>query len=173
MGTIGLVLLVFSNTSMELNKAEPVEIVETQPIEPTESIAAVESSTEDEQEEILEEIRDGEIELLALVIYAEAGNQDELGKRYVADVVMNRVNSEYFPDTVEEVVYQRNPVQFACAFDGALDKAGYNITEDCFRIAEEEYWNQRDTEIVYFRTRKYHGSGRKKFKHGDHYFSTM
>ena len=170
-GTIGLVLLVFSNTSIELNENEQVEIVETQPIVLPQP--PVIEEFEDEEEEILEEIRAGEIELLALIVYAEAGNQDELGKRYVADVIMNRVNSEHFPDTVEGVVYQKNPIQFSCTVDGALTKAGYNITEDCFRIAEEEYRKQKNTEIVYFRTKKYHSSGKPAFKHGDHYFSTM
>lgn len=148
------------------------EIVIIQTESPTVVSNVCESSFELEQEEIRDEIYYGEIELLALVIQAEAGNQDELGKRYVADVVMNRVNSKDFPDTISEVLYQKNPIQFACTVDGALDKAGYTITEDCFRIAEEEYWEQQNTEIVYFRTGQYHSSGHPAFKHQDHYFST-
>lgn len=174
---VGMTLLVtalFSRSSAQSTtvneSAKLVKIIDTQDAEAFRRLTPV--RLENEQEAIYTEIYYGELELLALVIQAEAGNQDELGKRYVADVVMNRVNSKAFPDTIREVIYQKNPVQFACVYDGALDRAGYTVTEDCFTIAEEEYWSQQDTEIVYFRTQKYHSSGHPKFRHGDHYFST-
>lgn len=174
---VGMTLLVVAVLGKSTAKSvdvetsvEPVKIIDTQDAEAFRRLTPV--KFEDKQEAICTEIYYGELELLALVIQAEAGNQDELGKRYVADVIMNRVHSKAFPDTIREVLYQKNPVQFACVYDGALDKAGYTVTEDCFTIAEEEYWSQQDTEIVYFRTQKYHSSGHPKFKHGDHYFST-
>lgn len=174
---VGMTLLVtalFSRSSAQSpivdESAKLVKIIDTQDVESLRRLTPV--KFENEQEAIYTEIYYGELELLALVIQAEAGNQDELGKRYVADVVMNRVNSKAFPDTIREVIYQKNPVQFACVYDGALDRAGYTITEDCFKIAEEEYWSQQNTEIVYFRTQRYHNSGHPAFKYGDHYFST-
>lgn len=171
-GMLLLLLFVASNQTPVQetpNLSSLPRIVETEPVE-----YKIESRqvTKEEQEEIRDEIYYGEIELLALVVYAEAGNQDELGKRYVADCVLNRVDSERFPDSIEEVVYQKNPVQFACTVDGALDRAGYNITDDCFRIAEEEYAERTDSTIIYFRTQQYSSSGHPAFKHGDHYFST-
>lgn len=123
---------------------------------------------DEEQEEIRNEIFYGELEQLAILVYAEAGNQDELGKRYVADVVLNRMDDEDFPDTIEGVIHQDK--QFSCILDGNYAKAEWNVTEDCFQIALDEYESRTDSEIEYFRTEHY-GTGVPAFKHGDHYFS--
>ena len=45
---------------------------------------------------------------LSHIIYAEAGTEPFLGKIAVGNVVLNRVASDGFPDTVEEVVFQKN-----------------------------------------------------------------
>lgn len=128
----------------------------------------IDTVTIDEQEEIRNEIFYGELEELAILIQAESGNQDELGKRYVADVVLNRVDSEDFPDSINNVL--RQDKQFACIVDGNYAKAEWTVTEDCFQIALEEYENRTNSEILYFRTDRY-GTGVPAFKHGDHYFS--
>ena len=43
---------------------------------------------------------------LALNVYFEAGNQPIVGKIAVAQVVMNRVELDEYPDTVCEVIHQ-------------------------------------------------------------------
>ena len=48
-----------------------------------------------------------DLEMITQLVHAEAGNQDIWGKRMVADVVMNRVRDPRFPDTVEEVIFQK------------------------------------------------------------------
>jgi len=55
-----------------------------------------------------------ELQLLARVIFAEAGDRlhDEDFRACVGEMVLNRVASPEFPDTLEEVVYQRG--QFLC-----------------------------------------------------------
>lgn len=58
-------------------------------------------------------ITEEERELLAKAVYLEAGNQSITGQRAVVEVILNRVMSESFPDTIEEVLYQ--PGQFATA----------------------------------------------------------
>ena len=134
-------------------------------------IEAEQGTVEDLQEEIAEEIVEGELELLAQLIEAEAGNQDELGKRYVADVVLNRVDSDLFPNTIEEVIYQDN--QFSVIFDGAFEKAGWHISDESFRVSKEEYDGPRKNyDILYFTSGQYNSSGTPSFKHGAHYFST-
>lgn len=130
-------------------------------------------SYEDEEEEIRNEIMYGEIEMLAQLIQAEAGTEDELGKRYVADVVLNRVDSPLFPDKIEAVIFQKNPVQFSCTANSGFSEAAWTVTEECFRVALEEYSEHRvNDQILYFRTDRY-GSGTPAFKHGRHYFSTQ
>lgn len=57
---------------------------------------------------------DERTELLA-VIFLEAGNQCPEGQQAVAEVILNRVISPDFPNTVHEVLHQRNPIQFSTA----------------------------------------------------------
>lgn len=167
-----LAISLITNKDVRLNEEKTIqaEIIDT--IELHNECKYIRQQMIEEQEEILTEIYYGELELVALLVQAEAGNQDELGKRYVADVVFNRVDSNNFPDTIEEVVYQKNPTQFSVTSNGNLEKAGYTITEDVFNIVLEEADKRTNSEIIYFRTNKYHSSGHKAFKHQDHYFST-
>jgi N-acetylmuramoyl-L-alanine amidase len=57
-----------------------------------------------------------EIELLALLVMAEAEGEPERGQRLVIDTVLNRVDSGYFPDNIHDVIYQ--PYQYS-AMHGA------------------------------------------------------
>ena len=57
---------------------------------------------------------------LSRIIYAESGNQPMDGKIAVGNVVMNRVASPLFPDTVYEVIFQRN--QFTPAMTGSIHR---------------------------------------------------
>lgn len=60
-------------------------------------------------------------QLLLKVAQAEAGNQGFVGQWLIMCTVMNRVESEDFPDTVKGVIYQEG--QFATATNGAMNKA--------------------------------------------------
>ena len=60
-----------------------------------------------------------EQELLAALIYCEAGNQPYEGQVAVGAVVMNRVRSGSYPNTITEVIYQSG--QFGPAMTGWLD----------------------------------------------------
>ena len=53
------------------------------------------------------ELSQADYEALLKIVQAEAGNEDETGKMMVAGVVLNRVKNEKFPDTVSEVVTQK------------------------------------------------------------------
>jgi len=72
-----------------------------------------------------------EVECLALNIYHEARNQPTAGKLAVAQVTLNRVKDDRFPNTICGVVYQgyylnNNPIKHKCQFswwcDGKSDK---------------------------------------------------
>lgn len=124
--------------------------------------------TEDPTEaEIEEEIHFGEMELIAQLVMAEAGNQDLTGKRYVVDVVLNRVDSDDFPDTVEEVIFQKN--QFSVIENGAFDEASRTITEECYEAVELEYEERLNYDILYF-SRGQSKYASNHFKHQDHWF---
>lgn len=68
------------------------------------------------------ELDEQDYETLLRIVEAEAGSEDETGKLLVANVVLNRVNSDDFPDTVTEVVYQREGgrAQFSPVGNGSI-----------------------------------------------------
>lgn len=69
-------------------------------------------------------------ELLASIIYCEAGNQPYEGQVAVGAVIMNRVKSGSYPNSIEEVIYQSE--QFGPAATGWLNRVrsskGYSQT---------------------------------------------
>ena len=69
-------------------------------------------------------------ELLASIIYCEAGNQPYEGQVAVGAVIMNRVKSGSYPNSIEEVIYQSG--QFGPAAPGWLNRVrsskGYSQT---------------------------------------------
>lgn len=87
-----------------------------------------------EEAERLEEAEDKE--LLASIIFCEAGNQSFTGQVAVGAVVLNRMENAAYPDTMEEVIYQ--PGQFCPAGSGWLDRVrntdGY--TDSAMEAAE-------------------------------------
>lgn len=65
-------------------------------------------------------------QVLLKIVQAEAGICDEKGKILVANVVLNRVKSSAFPDTIREVVYQRS--QFSPVSNGSINTC--KVTEE-------------------------------------------
>ncbi len=61
-----------------------------------------------------------EITVLERIVEAEATGEDVYGRMLVANVVINRVNSRYFPNTVKAVVFEKigDSVQFSPIKDG-------------------------------------------------------
>ena len=59
------------------------------------------------------------VELLARLINGEARGEPYLGQVAVGAVILNRVKSPKFPNTIAGVIYQNN--QFSCVKDGQFD----------------------------------------------------
>lgn len=108
-----------------------------------------------------------EIELLALVTMAEAEAEPEEGQRLVIDTILNRVDSPYFPDTVYDVVYQKN--QFTSMWNGRTNRC--HIRDDLVKLVEEELLSRTNSEVIFFRTGHYSEYGDPLFLVGHHYFS--
>ena len=74
----------------------------------------------------------GDLYLLAKVVYGEARGEPYLGQVAVAAVVLNRVKSPDFPNTISGVVYQ--PWAFTCVQDGQVnltpDQSAINAARD-------------------------------------------
>lgn len=83
------------------------------------------------------EYSDSTLKLLASIIFCEAGNQPYEGQVAVGAVVMNRVRSDAFPDTVREVIYQKG--QFTPAGSGWLDRvvASEGYTDSALQAAKD------------------------------------
>lgn len=91
--------------------------------------------------------------MLATIIYCEAGGEPYAGKLAVGAVVVNRLLSSVYPDTITGVIYQRK--QFSPVGSGRFDLALANgkATSSCYQAADEAM--QGNTNVgncVYFRT---------------------
>ena len=102
-----------------------------------------------------------EIVLIGKVVHHEAGNQSELGKRLVADTILNRVESDKFPNTVAEVINQPgqycNPTKYP--------------PDGTYKIVAEEIYMRTNPKVLYFKAGGYHSFAVPIVKEGNHYFS--
>ncbi|MEN5082677.1 cell wall hydrolase [Bosea sp. TWI1241] len=81
---------------------------------------------------------------LAEAVYFEARSESDKGRAAVAQVVLNRVKSGLYPNTVCGTVYQNRNRHLACQFTFACEGKALRITEpgpwrDAVRIAREVY----------------------------------
>lgn len=109
-----------------------------------------------------------DIDLIALVTMAEAEGETERGKRLVISTILNRMDSEYFPDTAEEVIYQTNA--FTSMWNGRADRC--YVADDIRQLVEEEIQNRTNDDVMYFCAGQYSDYGNPMFVEGDHYFSS-
>lgn len=84
-----------------------------------------------------------QVRLLSALIYCEANSESYNGKLAVGIVVMNRVRSSLYPDTLKGVIYQKS--QFGPVKNGSLkralaqyDKGNFTskLEKDCIRAAK-------------------------------------
>lgn len=110
-----------------------------------------------------------EQELLMKLAYAEAGNQGVEGMWLVMSVVINRVNSPDYPNTITGVIYQDK--QFSTVKNGALDKAV--ITDNCREALLRILSGDVKPDIIGFETTKSKVLDKwfqASFEHKDHRF---
>ena len=96
---------------------------------------------------------EGDRYLLANLIYCEAGGESYAGQVAVGSVVMNRVLSSVYPNTVTGVIYQSG--QFSPVASGrlALALAENRATASCYQAADEVMSGTTNVgNCVYFRT---------------------
>lgn len=104
----------------EMTTQEEEQYVEAANIE--EHVILRESASKEEPlvREEAKSISSGDYHILQRIVQAEAGNCDLTGRILVANVVMNRVQSGQFPNTVKDVVYQKS--QFSPVSNGSIDR---------------------------------------------------
>lgn len=105
------------------------------------------------------------LEMLARCVQAEAGNQGLLGKRLVVDVILNRVDSDRFPNTVEGVISQSG--QFS-VYPSMMKHA--DPDEETYQAICMELANRTDHDILFFSAHRYNSCCTPAYQHGDHFF---
>ena len=132
-----------------------------------ERIAAeqAEAQRKAEEEAAVAQLQEADKELLASIIFCEAGNQPYEGQVAVGAVIMNRVKSAVYPNSISEVVYQSG--QFGPAMTGWLDSvrfsAGY--TPSAMQAAIDALSGSNPIgDCLYF------DQGGMGYQLGDHYF---
>lgn len=134
---------------------------------------AVVKETEEAAEENAQEyvFSTEEASLLTKIAMAEAESEDTYGKALVICVVLNRVASDEFPDTIEEVIYQSG--QFTPISNGRWDEVVAD--EDCIYALQlvRRGWDD-SCGALYFEsngTSSWHKDNLDfLFQYGNHYF---
>lgn len=164
----------YLDTSMEEGNQSFVEMLES-----------VSSGQRVVDYEVLEQTKkyqlsDKDYEALLRIVEAEAGGEDQNGKLLVANVVLNRVNNDLFPDTVWDVVMQREQgiAQFSPTVDGRYQNV--HVSEDTVEAVERALYGEDISQgALYFCAREKADSDRLKwfdrnltrlFSYGNHEF---
>lgn len=128
------------------------------------------------------QLADEDYEALLKIVQAEAGNQDEEGKMLVAGVVLNRVDSPRFPNSVLKVVKQQKDgvYQFSPVANGTYERI--KVTQETINAVEHVLKGEDISQgALYFAARKYadpekmqwfDASLTRLFSHGGHEFYT-
>lgn len=107
------------------------QVLKEQTSKVQESKKIIETAQAPKKETYIVEVAQSEIDLLARVIYAEARGEDFEGQVAVGAVVLNRLKSSGFPNTIHDVVYQRG------AFTAVIDKQIHlTPNEEAYKAAE-------------------------------------
>lgn len=126
------------------------------------------------------ELGEEDYEILLRIVEAEAGGEDEDGKLLVANVVLNRMNSEAFPNTVKEVVMQRSGrvTQFSPVASGRIWRV--EVSQETIDAVQRAIQGEDLSQgALYFASRRYADSDSMRwfdrrltflFKHGGHEF---
>ena len=129
---------VYSSAALAAHLAVAPDVAAHEPQTP-------EPVAEPEPEPRYEEITAEERELLARVVYAESNTEPIEGQIAVAQVVLNRVRSESFPDTVSEVIYQKRQFSTASILGSVVpNETNYEAVDAAFETEVVPY------EVLYF-----------------------
>lgn len=132
------------------------------------------------EKQIIYPLEEADYESLLRIVEAEASGEDEEGKLLVANVVLNRVKSSEFPNTVSEVVLQKS--QGVTQFSPVASGRYYYVTisQETIDAVERALMGEDISQgALYFAARKKADSNRMKwfdknltflFQHGGHEF---
>lgn len=153
------------NVEEETMEVHPIVLMESQSVQQI-GLLIQEETTESEEAEVA--LSDEDIALIALVTMAEAEGESEEGKRLVIDTILNRMDSEYFPDTAYDVIYQKS--QFSSMWNGRVERC--EVRDDICQLVREELKSRTNYDVMFFTAGDYGKYGVPMFQVGNHYFSS-
>ena len=105
---------------------------------------------ETQETETAERFTEKEKYMLAKIAMAEAEGCGIKAKELVIRTVLSRIKSDMFPNTVEEVIFQKN--QFTPISDGRWNKVEPN--EECWQALENVLSSSESKDILFFESCK-------------------
>jgi N-acetylmuramoyl-L-alanine amidase len=120
-----------------------------------------------------------EYQVLLKIVEAEAGGEDTTGKMLVANVVMNRVRSDNFPNSISEVVYQKSggKAQFSPTVDGRINSVSISAdtVEAVARVMNGEDFSQGALffRAAYCKNSWFDRALTRVIEYGNHIFYTL
>jgi N-acetylmuramoyl-L-alanine amidase len=105
---------------------------------------------ETQETETAERFTEKEKYMLAKIAMAEAEGCGIKAKELVIRTVLSRIESDMFPNTVEEVIFQKN--QFTPISDGRWNKVEPN--EECWQALENVLSSSESKDILFFESCK-------------------
>lgn len=105
---------------------------------------------ETQETETTERFTEKEKYMLAKIAMAEAEGCKIKAKELVIRTVLSRIESDMFPNTVEEVIFQKN--QFTPISDGRWNKVEPN--EECWQALENVLSSSESKDILFFESCK-------------------
>lgn len=170
---------VYAYNGSPLIESQLVEVISEPEVDPTNFEHILKYEFNPYEIEVTEEVQESEpveefyisnedIDLIALVTMAEAEGECEEGKRLVIDTILNRMDSDHFPDTIYDVVYQKN--QFTSMWNGRTNRC--YVMDDIRKLVIDELRCRTNYDVIFFRTKHYSEYGSPLFRVGHHYFSS-
>ena len=135
-----------SSSTKEIKKENTKEAVNTK--QETEK-----SATKDTEKRVID-LSNADIEMLQRIVEAEATGEDSNGKELVANVILNRVNDDQFPNSIEGVIFQKdgNTYQFSPIRDDRYWSV--EVTQSTIAAVENVMMGQDDSQgALYFSAR--------------------
>lgn len=133
-------LLVFISVIVPSNKV----LAEGDDLE-DKSVPTVKTNSNEERKAVIN-LTSEEILLLSKLVTSEARGESYEGQVAVAAVVINRVKDSRFPNSIEDVIYQKNA--FSVVKNGTINM---NPTDEAYKAAQDALYGSDPTEkAVYF-----------------------
>lgn len=164
--TAGITLYMGALQKYSLELSEPQEITLEEP-----KVVSVELSDKGPKEYLRNYFgyvpEEWELQEFYQIVMDECGYEPEDGIGAVSDVIANRCRSDQFPNTIHEVIYQKN--QFEPIVAGTFGR--FEVTDLVYEICDDHIAEgPMDTEILFFTAGNYNPYCEPMYIIGNHYF---